>query len=220
MLALAWVESIAQAIVSYNAVHGAKRMVLVTLSVLLTFSMFVAIQAVQVGLRALVTDNCTSLQQSRANTWAGRHINFAGTLAYLAAYVDLPRYFHGLGKTVFAHTSVPTAVYLMTTVSITCWYTTEQEHRSSKVRTTRRVADSRVIRNVLFGPSSQIRTICLVQFFSWLGWFPFLFYTVTYVCSTYFPSNRWYANVAYIDTSTACVSLLPLRIGRTFSLTT
>lgn len=31
----------------------------------------------------------------------------------------------------------------------------------------------------------QIRKVCLVQFFSWIGWFPFLFYITTYIGEIY-----------------------------------
>lgn len=41
-------------------------------------------------------------------------------------------------------------------------------------------ADIRAAWTLLFEPSCLIWTICLVKFFAWLGWFPFLYYTVTY----------------------------------------
>jgi solute carrier family 45, member 1/2/4 len=144
--------------------------------------MFVAMQAVQVGQRALITDNRTPLQQSEANAWAGRHVNFSGTLGYLVAYLDLPRRFRGYGhgNTVFTHTSTPTLAYLAITIAVACYCNPERARKTpnpvlpSHMTTT----TTRTIRNILFGPPSQIRIICLVQFLSWLGWFPFLFYTV------------------------------------------
>jgi solute carrier family 45, member 1/2/4 len=181
ILSLAWADSTTQAVLGHYTTEEAKRTILIILSLLLTFTMFVAINTVQVGLRALITVNCTPLQRSNANTWAGRHANFAGVLAYLIAYLDLPRHLDGFGKTRFARTSIPTIVILAITITITCLYASDQAQKTSRSNTPRRVTSLQVIRNALFGPSSQIRTICLVQFFSWLGWFPFLFYTVTYM---------------------------------------
>ncbi|KAH8899815.1 MFS general substrate transporter [Thozetella sp. PMI_491] len=183
ILCLAWADSITPVLLSRDATRGDIQHFLVFFSIALTFTMFVAVQAVQVGLRALITDNCTPIQQARANTWAGRHSNLAGALAYLAAYLDLPRHLPGFGKTVFARTSVVTTVYLAISITITCLCTSEQNHKTSMRQATGRKGNFRILQRILFGPSNQIRTICVVQFFSWAAWFPFLFYTVTYVNS-------------------------------------
>ncbi|KAH6648861.1 major facilitator superfamily domain-containing protein [Truncatella angustata] len=187
MLCLAWADSIVnlstQAFLPRNTSNGVIEATLAIISMLLTFIIFVAIQAIQVGLRALITDNCTPIQQAEANTWAGRHINFAGVLAYLAAYLDLPRHINGIGKTVFAHTSILTIVYLTMTITITCWYSTEKQYAAPTSNRIRHSASFRMLRSLSLGPYTQVRTICVVQFFSWLGWFPLLFYTVTYVTS-------------------------------------
>ena len=171
-----------QAVLAHRTTKETQGMVLIILSLVLTFTMFMAINIVQVGLRALITDNCTQLQQSKANTWAGRHVNFAGALAYLMVYLDLLRHLDGFGKTRFARASIPTTIYLAISISITitCLYSSDQEQKTSRPYAPQRVTGLRVLRSALFGPSTQIRTICVVQFFSWLGWFPFLFYTVTY----------------------------------------
>jgi solute carrier family 45, member 1/2/4 len=180
ILSLAWADMITQAVLAHYATEETKRAVLIIFSLLLTFTMFVAINIVQVGLRAVIIDNCTPLQQSEANTWAIRHANFAGALAYLVAYLDLPWHFDEFGKTRFARTSIPTIIYLAISIAITCLYASDQTQKTSKSWTPRRVTSFQILRSALFGSSSNIRNICLVQFFSWLGWFPFLFYTVTY----------------------------------------
>jgi hypothetical protein len=169
-----------QTVLAQQATEEIQGTVVLILSLFLTFTMFMAINIVQVGLRALITDNCTQLEQSKANTWAGRHVNFAGALAYLVAYLDLPRHLEGFGNTRFARASIPTTMYLAISITITCFYTPDQAQKPSTSCTRRRVTTLQVLRSALFGSSSQIRTVCLVQFFSWLGWFPFLFYIVTY----------------------------------------
>lgn len=179
MLSLAWADAIAGALLPSAAAPDTARTVLVLLSMLLTLAVFVAVQAVQVGLRAMLTDAATPLRQSRANAWASRHVTFSGFLAYFAAYLGSSREDNGnLGGTVFARTSIFTTIYLAIAILITCLYAVDPEMRTFDAPKRRSVANGRLIRRVLTGTSSQIRTIYLVQFFSWLGWFPLLFYTV------------------------------------------
>ncbi|KAK7948431.1 uncharacterized protein PG986_009317 [Apiospora aurea] len=156
---------------------------MVMLPVALTFVVFVSIQAVHVGLRALITDDCTPIQQSEANTWAGRHSSLGGALAFLTAYLDLWHGFGRLDKTVFSRASIPTALYLAITIAVTCSFTKERLARSQVQGRKRRPKNLKIMRSIFLGSSAQIRTIYLVQFLNWLGMFPFLYYTVTYVNS-------------------------------------
>ncbi|KAF2999122.1 hypothetical protein E8E14_003922 [Neopestalotiopsis sp. 37M] len=117
MLSLAWADSITVALLPSTTAPEVTRTILVILSMFLTLAVFVAVQAVQVGLRALLTDDST------ANTWASRHITFSGFLAYFAAYLDpLKKGDSNTGSTVFARTSVFTTIYLTITILITCLY--------------------------------------------------------------------------------------------------
>ncbi|KAH8691328.1 major facilitator superfamily domain-containing protein [Talaromyces proteolyticus] len=187
ILSLAWADTILKMFIQNHEVKdGSYRTIFVIFTILLAFSMFVAIQAVQVGLRASITDNNTPSEQAELNAWAGLHSNFAAVVGNLAAFVDLPKYIHRFGKTVFADTSLLMTVYLVITIVITCWYI----HEEDDVPTSRQFISSRrrreffsVMQSVFFGKPNQIKNICIVQFFSWLGWFPFLFYVVTYVNS-------------------------------------
>lgn len=166
------------------------RAILVILTIMFTFVTYVALQAILVGLRALVTDDYMPLQQAKSNAWAGRHINLAAVLGYLADYVDFPR--SQFGNTTFAGTSVLTLFYLVAAITITCFCTPEKifkgpspqiscESKSSKL------ASFQELWSTFLRTSRQIKLICLVQFFAWFGWFPFLFYTVPYVaCRPYF----------------------------------
>ncbi|KAK8006595.1 hypothetical protein PG991_012892 [Apiospora marii] len=180
ILCLACVDIVPQAT---RRSHDPPGRLLVALSAILTFFVFVSIQAVHVGLRALITDDCTPAQQSEANTWAGRHSSFGGAFAFLTAYLDLWQGIHGLDETIFSRASIPTALYLSITVAVTCCLTEERLVISSVQEEKRQLGNWRIIRTIFFGKSSQIRTIYMIQFLSWLGMFPFLYYTVTYVNS-------------------------------------
>ncbi|KAK8134131.1 general alpha-glucoside permease [Apiospora sp. TS-2023a] len=184
ILCLACVDIVPQATLrrSHNEQPPPGRL-LVALSAVLTFLVFVAIQAVHVGLRALITDDCTPAQQSEANTWAGRHSSFGAAFSFLTAYLDLWHGVRGLDKTVFSRASIPTALYLSITIAVTCCFTEERLVTDTVQEEKRQLGNWRIIRTIFFGTSSQIRTIYMVQFLSWLGMFPFLYYTVTYVNS-------------------------------------
>ncbi|ETS83081.1 hypothetical protein PFICI_04957 [Pestalotiopsis fici W106-1] len=201
MLSLAWADSITKAVMPSTTASATARTVLVSVSMILTLAVFIAVQAVQVGLRASLTDGSTPTQQSRANTWAGRHITISGFLAYFAAYMGPTKDEAGPEGTVFARTSIVTTIYLAITVLITCLYIPDDQTTTLEIPRTQRVAGMRLIRRVLLGNSSQIRGILLVQFFSWLGWFPLLFYTVPYVKSL---------DQSYQTTNTNSGALAPL----------
>jgi len=63
-------------------------MVLSIFSICTVFSMYAAVQSVQIGMRALITDGCSLLDQANANAWAGRYIGLGGVLGNLAALLD------------------------------------------------------------------------------------------------------------------------------------
>lgn len=199
MLAVAWVEPVTRAIMPLNSELAISRNAVVVITELSIFSMFVAIQAVQVGLRALILDNCVPTEQPDASAWIARHINLAAFIAHLSAYLDLPQYIPGFHDTAFKDMTVLAVICLSVTMMITCLLISEtstltfkalpaSDGRSMKVRETW---------NLLLSAHSQIRLVFLVQFLAWLGWFPFLYYTVTYVLLSKFPI-KGYSNNQYL----------------------
>ncbi|KAJ5113797.1 major facilitator superfamily domain-containing protein [Penicillium angulare] len=144
------------------------------------FTIWVAIQAVQGGLRALITDDCSRDEQSYANAWASRFGNLAGSIANLLAYLDLLPRESKLDPSsgTFQNMSLLASVTLLVTTSISCCSrrVDREEKPSLCVGSKMSLTD---VWKALFVAKSEVRTICLVQIFAWMGWFPFLFYTVT-----------------------------------------
>ncbi|CRG87884.1 Sucrose transport protein SUC9 [Talaromyces islandicus] len=171
MILLAWADDITAALMPRSE---RQRTVLVALTALLTFSIFTALQAVQVGLRAIVTDNSNNItEQTERNAWAGRHITAAAVLGTAAVFID-----YGGG---FVGASLLVSTYLAVTILLTCWTNSEQPMDTH---------DRAPVHKVICEVSPQIRMILIVQFFSWMGWFPFLYYAVIYVNSLAAPDNR------------------------------
>lgn len=138
-----------------------------------------ATQALQVGLRALVADYGTLAQQAEANTWAGRHVNFAAVLAFFAAYISLPQYLGIQGRSKFTSVSILTAIYLFISVATTCFCVSETPYSAQEALNAQQGLDLSILRKVLSSLTRKIKLVFLIQFLAWFGWFPFLFYIVT-----------------------------------------
>jgi solute carrier family 45 protein 1/2/4 len=173
ILTIAWVDGIANFLTNSTS-STTYRAVLVFLTTFSTFSFWIAAQAVQVGLRALISDGYTPTEQVRASAWASSYSNLAAALGNLSACMN-GRYTQPFGQAVFKNMSVLAAFCLAITVLVSCLTTAEQ----ACVRRASEKISLKAIWKLLFGMSSQIRNICLVQFFAWGSWFPFLFYTKT-----------------------------------------
>lgn len=182
LITLAWVESIIGISICSTESSARQRLFLVIVTFLLAFTIWVAIQAVQVGLRALISDGCSQDEQARANAWAGRYGNFAAAAANLVAYMDFLPDAAGYSRTAFKDMTLLASLALTITIIISCVSVREkQPDHETSMSIGRRGVALRDIWRVFFRSPNQIRTVCLVQFFAWMGWFPFLYYTVTYV---------------------------------------
>ena len=148
--------------------------------------MWVAVQPVQIALRTLVTDGCSYSEQRKANAWAGTYINLAAVMANLAAFMDLLPHTRSVDESsnsLFQGLSLLAIVVLTITIVISCVSVGEKSPNAAMYDPTARVSLAltlRILWNIVVGRSSQIRAVYLVQFFAWLGWFPFVYYAVTY----------------------------------------
>ena len=143
---------------------------------------------VQAAIRAFIVDNAPVHQQEDANAWAGRITGFGNILGYLSGYVDLPRIMPFFGNTQFKVLCVIAALALSGTVIASSVAIQERDPRREGP-----VHDSgagimsfchQTVHAMLRLPP-QIRKVCEVQFFNWMGWFPFLFYFTTWAGQIY-----------------------------------
>lgn len=138
----------------------------------------IAIQPVQGGLRAIIVDCVPPKQQVRACAYASSSAGIGSILGYTAGYISLPKYLPWLGDTQLKGLCLIASVALGSTVAITCFTAKEKcfvdldagLKKQSFAETFRQI-----FRNLETCPRN-IRKICMVQFFAWIGWFPFLFY--------------------------------------------
>lgn len=86
LLSFAYTEEITELLVQ-PALHNHSHAVLVAVTLSTTFVMYVAINAVQVGLRALISDCYTTMEQVNANAWISFYSNLAASVGNFWAYM-------------------------------------------------------------------------------------------------------------------------------------
>ncbi|TPX45225.1 hypothetical protein SeMB42_g03687 [Synchytrium endobioticum] len=167
-----------------------------------------SINAVQACCRALLVDVVCTEQQGTISAIGGLMNNLGNLLGYAAGWLPLPVYFPILGHSQFQSLCSTAAIVFLVTVGITCIWTRERPKESRDTGYSN--GPSSVVSSAPLSPASThsrrtirkperwykpltdisnafwhcppaIQAICNVQFWSWLGWFPFLFYATTWV---------------------------------------
>jgi solute carrier family 45 protein 1/2/4 len=144
--------------------------------------------SVQAGIRAFIVDNAPAHQQETANAWASRVTGVGNILGYIFGYMDLPKNFPFFGDTQFKVLCVIASIALSSTLLISCLYIKERDPRLEGPPASDNPGLFSFFTQVFSAIRRlppRIRMICEVQFFSWIGWFPFLFYITTYIGQLY-----------------------------------
>jgi solute carrier family 45 protein 1/2/4 len=136
-----------------------------------------AIQPVQLGLRAMIVDLVPTHQQAQAHAWVAK-LNLAGSIVgYSIGSTDLTKRLSFLGQSQFQILCSLVCLNLLICVSITCYSTQEKPLQEpdclSPPRSVRKYCISLLmsLRNL-----SVTRKVCAAQFFCWLAWFPVMYY--------------------------------------------
>jgi solute carrier family 45 protein 1/2/4 len=108
-------------------------------------------------------------------------------MGYLAGMVKLPVYFPFLGDTQFKVLCAIACIILALTVSISVVSCPERNPRWDGAPQAQDgvIAFFKGLAASIRKLPLQIRRVCEVQFFAWIGWFPFLFYISTYIGQIY-----------------------------------
>ncbi|KAF7889076.1 hypothetical protein EAF00_009376 [Botryotinia globosa] len=147
----------------------------------------IAIQPVQGGLRAIIVDCVPPKQQVKACGYASGAAGIGSILGYTAGYVSLPKYLPWLGDTQLKGLCLIASVALGSTVAVTCFTAKEKRFVDSDASSKKQsfAGNIRQIFSSIKTCPKEIRKICMVQFFAWIGWFPFLFYITSYLGGLY-----------------------------------
>lgn len=157
------------------------RALTIAVATTLVYTMNISIQPIQSGLRTLIVENCPAHQQAQAAAWTSVLMGIGNMFGYLCGFTLLPKFFGLGGLTQFQCLCLIASLALAITTSINCTVKEDYSARSLPVRLERtgvRVVCKGLIHTYRFMPRN-IRKVCHIQFFAWVGWFPFLFYSTT-----------------------------------------
>ncbi len=111
--------------------------------------------------------------------------NIAG---YLAGYIKLPNYLPWLGGTQFKVLCAIASFIMAFTVGVSCASCPERDPQFDAAPPEQQegvMAFFKSLARSVKRLPPQIKRVCEVQFFAWIGWFPFLFYITTYIGEIY-----------------------------------
>ncbi|KAL9125572.1 MAG: hypothetical protein Q9217_005237 [Psora testacea] len=161
----------------------------IALAVLSIYAVDFAINAVQSSCRSLIIDTLPISKQPLGSAWASRMAAIGHLVGYAIGTIDLLRIFgHRLGDSQFKQLTLISAAFFTFSVGITCWAVEERvlvSAREGDVKSSAAKTISKILKTTLNLPE-RIQAICWVQFWAWIGWFPFLFYSTTWVGEVYF----------------------------------
>ncbi len=130
----------------------------------------------------------TNTATEAANSMASRIIGLGNIVGYLAGFLDLPKYIWFFGNTQFKILCVIACIALGNTVAISITTIKERDPRleaaGPKTKGGIIVFFATVFRSIRRLPP-QTRKVCEVQFFAWIGFFPQLFYSSSYIADIY-----------------------------------
>lgn len=138
---------------------------------------------VQASIRAFIVDNAPPHQQALANAWASRMTGFGNILGFLSGWIDLPHFLPFFGNTQFKDLCALASIALAGTLALSSGVIRERDARFEHPAEGKAGVLSflkHIFASVKRLPA-QVKRVCAVQFFAWIGWFPYLFYYTTYV---------------------------------------
>ncbi|WVN86277.1 uncharacterized protein L203_101440 [Cryptococcus depauperatus CBS 7841] len=180
MILLGWSREVA-------GIFGGGQWLAIALAVWAIYCIDFSINAVMSTDRALVVDTLPPKEQEEGSAWAGRMLGFGSVTGFFVGNLDLVPVLPILGRTQLQILSFVTSTVLLVSHSFTSWAVSERV----LLRDDRPQSESSLKSNLksiwdnMFSLAPGIRTVCLIQFFASLGWYPILFFTTVWVSEIY-----------------------------------
>ncbi|KAG8630086.1 hypothetical protein KVT40_001705 [Elsinoe batatas] len=186
LLVLGWTDEIVGGFVKEKEL---RRELTIVLAVFSIYALDFAINAVQSSCRSLIVDTLPVPKQQLGSAWASRMTAVGHLIGYAIGATDLSLIFGGLiGDTQFKQLTVIAALALILAVCVTSWAVTERVLISDGLEDQKGNPILNTMSTILHTTRNlppRIQAICNIQFWTWIGWFPFLFYSSTWVGETY-----------------------------------
>ncbi|KAJ1741778.1 hypothetical protein LPJ78_003765 [Coemansia sp. RSA 989] len=170
-------------------IAGGHETLTIWLAVIAFYFLDFAINCLQAGLRALIVDVLPASRQDAGTAWASRMIGIGNVTGYLMGFLDLVHILPFLGSTHMQVLTTLASLVLSLTVAITCYCT----HETPLLRAPSNSEDNLQAFKALFTSlrslPAVIKRIFRIQLLAWIGWFPFLFYSTTYIADLYMAAH-------------------------------
>jgi solute carrier family 45, member 1/2/4 len=189
MLALAWIEDVTDfltVLLDLRDMNLDTKPLMITIATIFVYVLNISIQPVQMSMRALIIEQAPPAQQQRASAWASYMTGAGNIFGYTVGYLQVEEWFDRPNLTHFQGLCVTASIVLSCAVLTTCFFVRERDPRpmaltkKSMVSTCRNM--SLVPRDLVYcyrNMPQNIRKVCHIQFWAWMGWFPFLYYSTT-----------------------------------------
>jgi solute carrier family 45 protein 1/2/4 len=191
LLCLAWTPEIVGGLLGLFGADPESSGVKTTVLVFAVIGIYVldfAINTVQAAIRAFIVDCTPAHQQEAANAMASRFVGLGNIVGFVAGYLNLPRTLWFLGKTQFqvlcAFASICLAATIILSVSTIRERDPRQDDPPSRTQGGLVAFFLSVFKSMRRLPP-QVKRVCQVEIFSWVGFFPLLFYTTSYIGEIY-----------------------------------
>lgn len=187
LVMLGWTKELVGLFADAGSDYG-KKVVIVT-AVLSIYALDFAINVVQACCRSIIVDVLPTNQQQTGSAWAARMAASGHVIGFLIGTLPLVKILPTWigGDTQFKKMCLVAILGLWIAISTTCYAVQE------RVLLRRADADASGMTAVLVSLwkriwhlPDRIQMICWCQFWGWIGWFPFLFYSSTWVGETYY----------------------------------
>ena len=188
ILTLAWTRELITGSKQVDVIPSTKlRTAVICFATFWIYALNVAIQPVQAGIRSLIVEYCPNSQQSQASTYASVMQGIGNIVGYLFAFGVSP--YISSGRLIpFQILAIFASTVLSATVAISCLTISEEPCpplESEETSNRRPLSKLRALLWTYRDMPRNIRKVFHVQFLAWMGWFPFLYYSTTYVGEFY-----------------------------------
>ncbi|CEL58078.1 General alpha-glucoside permease OS=Schizosaccharomyces pombe (strain 972 / ATCC 24843) GN=sut1 PE=3 SV=1 [Rhizoctonia solani AG-1 IB] len=156
----------------------------ILISVLSIVCIDFAVNAIMSADRALIVDMLPPHEQNSGNAWASRTSGLGQVLGFFIGNLDLP-YMFGSNSSQIGLLSVISGILLLGTHVITAIFVQEAVHQPRPGDATDLKQMLRNMWDTVLRLPATIRSICFIQFFSWLGWLPVMLFATEYIGDIY-----------------------------------
>lgn len=179
-----------------------------------------SIAIIQASSRALIVDVVPTNQQQIANAWAARMIGIFNLLGFWIGTLNLTNLFPILGDNQFKILSIIVILIMLSLTLFCLYYIKERNPQTDLTLITQRQLQNDKLKDLGIDISkasiwiqlknffkeifysfnsipNQVKIVCYAQLFAWIGYFPLLFYTTSYVGELYL-YNKGYPNSSLI----------------------